>query len=226
MIITIDGPVATGKSTIAKMLAQELGYVYFDTGAMYRGLTLLAMEKNINMDDPKAIEDLLMEFNFEIKLKNREKAYFVNNQDVTLAIRSPQINEYVSKISANPAVREKLVATQREFSIGINAVFEGRDMGTIVFPSADLKIFLTASSNVRARRRFNELKALFPEENQNLTLEEALDNLNKRDYYDTTREFSPLKKASDAFEIDTSDLTLNEVVIKILELKDSKNARY
>lgn len=225
MIITIDGPVATGKSTIAKMLAQELGYVYFDTGAMYRGITLLAMEKNVNADDEKAIENLLNEFHFEIKIKDRERAYFVNKQDVTLAIRSPQINASVSKIAANLSVREKLVATQREFAKGINAVFEGRDMGTVVFPNANLKIFLTATPHIRAQRRFNELKALFPEQNENLTLEEALESLNKRDYYDTTREFSPLKKASDAFEIDTSDLTLDEIVMKILELKDAQKHR-
>lgn len=174
MIITIDGPIATGKSTIAKKLAEELGYIYFDTGAMYRGITWLALTKGIDIDDPNQLAALLKEFVFEIKIKHGERQYWVNKQDVTTPIRGDQVTASVSKVAASPAVRDKLVSMQREFSIGVNAIFEGRDMGTVVFPEADLKIFLTARIEVRADRRFQELKAKFPEESAELTIEKEL----------------------------------------------------
>ncbi len=221
MIITIDGPVATGKSTIAKRLAEEMGYIYFDTGAMYRALTWLAINKGLDVAKPEQLEELLKDFNFNIKVKQGEKHYWVGKVDVTAEIRSPKITTRVSEISANAEVRKKLVAMQREFATGVNAVFEGRDMGSVVFPDADMKIFLTARPEVRAQRRFNELKAKFPEESENLTLEVALDSLNKRDHTDSSRVNSPLIQANDAILVDTSDLTIEGVVIKILEIKDS-----
>lgn len=220
MIIVIDGPIATGKSTIAKKLAEELGYIYFDTGAMYRGITFLALQKKIDIDDPAQLSELLDEFLFEIKIKHGERQYWVNKQDVTDIIRGDQITSNVSRIAANPAVREKMVAMQRNFAVGVNSVFEGRDMGTVVFPNADLKIFLTARTEVRAKRRFDELKTKFPEENKDLTMNKAIENINKRDTYDSTRVTSPLKQAPDAFLIDTSDKTIDEIVLEILELKD------
>lgn len=221
MIITIDGPIATGKSTIAKKLAEELGYICFDTGAMYRGITLLALEKKIDIDDPAQLAELLKDFVFEIKTKHGERQYWVNKQNATDVIRGDQVTSNVSRIAANPAVREKLVEMQRNFAIGVNSIFEGRDMGTVVFPNADLKIFLTARIEVRAERRFNELKAKFPEETANLTLEQAIEDINKRDTYDSTRVTSPLMQAEDAHLVDTSDKTIDEVVLEILELKDS-----
>lgn len=221
MIITIDGPIATGKSTIAKKLAEELGYIYFDTGAMYRGITWLALAKGMDVDNPQQLQELLEEFLFEIKIKHGERHYWVNKQDVTDAIRTLQVTSNVSKIAANPAVRSKLVAMQRNFAIGVNAIFEGRDMGSVVFPDADLKIFLTARLDVRAKRRFLELKAKFPEETANLTIERAIDDINKRDTYDSTRVTSPLKQADDAILLDTSDKTIDEIVLEILELKDA-----
>lgn len=220
MIITIDGPVATGKSTIAKKLAEELGYIYFDTGAMYRGITYLALEKKIDIDDPAQLATLLNEFIFEIKIKHGERQYWVNKQNVTDIIRSDQITSNVSKIAANPAVREKLVSLQRNFAIGVNSIFEGRDMGTVVFPNADLKIFLTARIEVRGERRFKELKEKFPEDSANLTMDKAIEDINQRDTYDSTRVTSPLKQAEDAFLVDTSDKTIDEIVLEILELKD------
>lgn len=220
MIITIDGPIATGKSTIAKKLAEELGYIYFDTGAMYRGITLLALEKKIDIDDPAQLASLLEDFIFEIKIKHGERQYWVNKQNVTDIIRGDQVTSSVSRIAANPAVREKLVSMQRNFAIGVNSIFEGRDMGTVVFPNADLKIFLTARIEVRAERRFLELKAKFPEECTNLTIDKAIEDINKRDTYDSTRVTSPLKQAEDAFLVDTSDKTIDEIVLEILELKD------
>lgn len=225
MIIAIDGQIATGKSTIAKKLAEELGYIYFDTGAMYRGITWLAIIKNIDIDDPIQMEALLKEFLFEIKVKRGERQYWVNKQDVTLPIRGDQVTSHVSKIAANPVVRNKLVHMQREFALGVNAVFEGRDMGTVVFPNADLKIFLTARLEVRAQRRYLELKAKFPDETANLTMEKAIEDINKRDNYDSTRVTSPLMKADDAIVVDTSEKTIDEIVQEILELKDAMSIR-
>lgn len=221
MIITIDGPVATGKSTIAKKLAEELGYIYFDTGAMYRACTWQALKNNCDFNDPLALEQMLNDFHFEIKVIRGEKHYFANKEDVTQAIRGREVTSRVSELSAHPAVREKLVALQRQFAVGVNAVFEGRDMGSVVFPNANLKIFLTARPEVRAKRRYDELKAKFPLESETLTLDQALENINKRDHYDSTRSASPLKQADDAFLVDTSDLSIAEVVMKILELRDS-----
>lgn len=222
MIITIDGPIATGKSTIAKKLAAELGYIYFDTGAMYRALTWLAIEKKCNLDDLQELQALMDDFHYEIKVKQGEKQYFVNKQDVSLAIRGEKVTSVVSKIAADPKIRERLVALQRDFATGVNAVFEGRDMGTVVFPHASLKIFLTARPEVRAKRRFEELKVKFPEECKDLNLEQTLEEINRRDQYDSTREASPLRQAEDALLVDTSDMTLDEVVAHILELKDRR----
>lgn len=225
MIITIDGPVATGKSTIAKKLAEELGYIFFDTGAMYRALTYAIIKNNVDADNPQALEEFLKKFNFDIKIQQRQKKYFANGEDVTGAIRSEKVTSTVSKISAIPAVREKLTAIQRQFALGVNAVFEGRDMGTTVFPDAKLKIFLSGRPEVRAKRRFEEIQRENPEEAKMMTLEQVLDSINQRDAYDSSRTLSPLKKADDAYVIDTSDLTIDEVVLKIHEYKDTLKTR-
>lgn len=225
MIITIDGPVATGKSTIAKKLAASMGYIYFDTGAMYRSATYAIMNQNIALDDTEALKNFLNNFDFHIKILRGERRYFVGKEDVTDKIRSEKVSIETSHVSANPLVREKMVEFQRKASSGVNAVFEGRDMGTIVFPQADLKIFLTGREDVRAQRRYNELVAKFPAEAENLTMAKVLEDLNERDRYDSEREASPLKCADDAFKIDTSDLTPDEIVFKILECKDIASAR-
>lgn len=225
MIITIDGPIATGKSTLAKTLAHEIGYIYFDTGAMYRCAAYGITKNNINIDDPQQLKEFLKKFKFEIKIKHGNRRYFVDDEDVTDKIRLRDVTSYVSKIAAKPEVREKLVALQREFSVGVNAVFEGRDMGTVVFPEAQVKIFLAGRPEVRAKRRYDELKAKYPEQTKDLTLEQALEDLNQRDNFDITRENSPLKQASDALVIDTSDLTIDEIIFKILEFKDGMKTR-
>ena len=225
MIITIDGPIATGKSTIAKKLAREIGYIYFDTGAMYRCLTYGIIKHQVNIEDPKAMEEFLKNFKFEIKIKHGERFYLVDGEDVSLKIRGSEVTSAVSRASALPAVRQKLVALQREWAVGVNAVFEGRDMGTIVFPSAELKIFLTGKPETRALRRFNELRTKFPEETTDLTIEKVLEEINARDTYDTQREVSPLKQADDAFVVDTSDLSIEEIILKILEYKDTLRTR-
>lgn len=225
MIITIDGPIATGKSSIAKKLAAEIGFIFFDTGAMYRCLTYGILKHNINIDDPAALAEFLKDFRFDIKIKRGERLYYVEDEDITLKIRGPEVTAAVSKVSAIPAVREKLVALQREMAVGVNAVFEGRDMGTVVFPNAQLKIFLTGRPEVRAVRRFSELRAKFPNETQDLTLEKVIEDITARDNYDTQREISPLRQADDACVIDTSDMTIDEIILKILEFKDTMKTR-
>lgn len=218
MIITIDGPIATGKSTIAKAVAKEVGYIYFDTGAMYRCLTYGIIKNKIAYEDSDQLKRFLAQFQFEIKLKLGEKHYFVENEDVTEKIRLEKVTGMVSKISAIKEVREKLVAIQREFALGVNAVFEGRDMGTVVFPEAQIKIYLTGKPEVRATRRYEELKKKY---NLEVTFEQVLKEITERDQYDMTREISPLCQPKEAYVIDTSDLSIPDIVLKILEYKDT-----
>lgn len=225
MIITIDGPVATGKSTLAKRLAEAIGYIYYDTGAMYRSVTYAILKKGINVNDADALESFLKSFDFTIKIKHGERFYFVDEENVTDKIRQDEVTSQVSRISAIPQVREKLVELQREFAKGVNAVFEGRDMGTVVFPKADLKLFLIGRPEVRARRRYEEMKTKYPEESKSLTLEKAEQDILARDAYDSARETSPLRKAEDAFEVDTSDSTVDELIYKILEIKDTRKRK-
>lgn len=221
MIITIDGPVATGKSTLAKKLASAIGYIYYDTGAMYRAITYAILKNGINIDNPEELDNFLNHFNFDIKIQRGARFYFVDDEDVTDKIRLSEVTSQVSRISANPKIREKLLHLQRELSVGVNAVFEGRDMGTVVFPNADLKIFLVGRPEVRAKRRYDELKAKYPD----LTLEQTEKEILARDEYDSNRSVSPLKKADDAFEVDTSDATVDELIYKILEIKDTRKRK-
>lgn len=221
MIITIDGQIATGKSTVAKKLAQEIGFIYFDTGAMYRCATYGALKEHVNVDDPAQLDEFLKRFTFDIKIRRGDRFYYVGDEDVTDKIRGHEVTAFVSKVSAIPAVRKKLVETQQKYAQGVNAVFEGRDMGTVVFPDAFVKVFLTGRLDVRAKRRFDELKAKYPKDSENLTLEQAEADIIKRDNYDMSRETSPLCQAPDAFVVDTSDLTVDEIVFNILEYKDS-----
>jgi CMP/dCMP kinase len=222
MIITIDGPIATGKSTIAKQLALELGFIYVDTGAMYRCLTYSILKAQIAPSDTTAIVKHLENFKFDIKVRHGKRSYIVGEENVTDIIRGEEVTSNVSKVSAIKEVREKLVDLQRNFSNGINAVFEGRDMGTVVFPEANVKIFLKGAPAIRAKRRYEEFKEKYPQDFQELTLEQTIEDITNRDHYDTSREISPLKQADDAFVIDTSELTIEEVIEKILEYKDTK----
>lgn len=221
MIITIDGPVATGKSAVAKKLAEAIGYIFFDTGAMYRTLTYAVLKHKIDIHQSDHLQKFLENFQLDIKIVKQERRYFFEEEDVTQKIRGKDVTLAVSEVAAVKSVRDKLTAVQRELAIGVNAVFEGRDTGTVIFPDASLKIFLTGSAEVRAKRRFDELKAKYPEESKTLTLEKCLEDINKRDIYDSTREHAPLCQAEDAYVIDTSDLSIDEVVFKILEYKDS-----
>lgn len=225
MIITIDGQIATGKSTVAKALAREIGYIYVDTGAMYRCLTYAALKRKINLDNPEELAQFLHDFKFVMRIKHETKHYFVDNEDVTDKIRLGDVTAAVSRVSAIKEVREKLVALQRELAEGVNCVVEGRDMGTVVFPRAEIKVFLSGRPEVRAKRRFDELKAKYPEESTNLTMEQTLQEINQRDTHDMNREISPLKQASDALVVDTSDKSIGDIVLEILEYKDSLKTR-
>ncbi len=210
MIITIDGPVGTGKSTIAKQLADKLGYLFVDTGAMYRCLTYGILKYNV-----KDLKPFLETFTFEIKIIDGHKRYFYEGEDISVSIRQDQVTSKVSEISAIPKVREKLVDLQRSLGQNTNAVFDGRDMGTVVFPDAELKIYLTADPKVRAQRRFDELEKKFPQNHP--SYEEVLQSVIDRDTRDTTRKHSPLKPADDAHIMDTSDLSIDQVLESITQ---------
>lgn len=212
MIIAIDGPAGAGKSTIAKKVADSLGYVYIDTGAMYRAFTYELLTSSISLSDIEEITKVLEKTNIEFK--NNE--IFLNNLNVTNEIRSKNVTANVSAVSAIPQVREKLVNLQRKIASESNSILDGRDIGTVVFPNAELKIFLTASVKIRALRRYNELIA----KDKNIDINEIEAEIEKRDKLDSSRETSPLIKASDAIEIDTSDLSIDEVANTILKLAE------
>lgn len=226
MIITIDGPIATGKSTIARHLARQIGFIYFDTGAIYRALAYAILRDGVDIHQREQLEALLGRFRFDVRFLRGEPRYWLNDEDVTLEIRSPEVTAVVSEIAAIASVREKLMRIQHENARGVNAVFEGRDMGTTVFPDAEIKIFLTGRPEVRARRRYDELRAKFPDRTMDLTIEQTLEQINQRDAYDTSRELSPLRQADDAYVIDTSDLSTDEIILKILEYRDSRKTRH
>lgn len=219
MIITIDGPSGTGKSTVAKRVAKELGFSFFDTGAMYRSLAWWILQEKIDPSDQIAIAERLSLFHYQIHGGiGGEKRYFVGNADVTEEIRGSNISSVASKISAYPEVRQAITALQREFGSQGDAVFEGRDMGTVVFPNAEVKIFLTASADVRAKRRFDELVCKFPELAETFDYDQVLKEMEERDRNDATRAASPLKQAEDAILVDTSHLSLEQVVRIVLDL--------
>ena len=210
MIIAIDGPAGSGKSTIAKLVALELGFEYLDTGAMYRMVTLRLVNKKISLEDIRSIEKELKNMKIDI-LNNR---FFLNNVDVTDEIRTPIVSENVSKVAKIKEIRYKMVELQREISKSKNTILDGRDIGTVVLPHADLKIYQIASVETRAKRRYLENK----ERGLEADLETIKKEIEQRDYQDMHRAISPLKKADDAIELDTSNMTLEEVVDQVLTL--------
>ena len=222
MIITIDGPSGTGKSTVAKRLAEQLGFSYFDTGAMYRAVTYGLLKQSISFEDTQKIEQFLGSFTFTIRQLDGAKQYFSGDEEVTKPIRSQKVTYHVSEVAALDIVRQSLVAIQRRFAEGIDAVFEGRDLGTVVFPQANVKIFLNASPEVRAERRHRELLATQGSKEPVLNREEVRESLARRDEKVSTRAHSPLRQAGDAYFLDTSGLTVEQVVaaaISKIELK-------
>ena len=218
MQVAIDGPASSGKSTISKLIAKKTNFLYLDTGAMYRATTLEFLRNNFSVDDEKAIEELLD--NLDISFKNTEdgQLVFLNGDDVTREIRDLEVTRNVSEISAIKAVRVKLVQMQRELAENHSIIMDGRDIGTVVLPNAELKIFLVASVKERALRRYRENQ----EKGIELSLEKLEEEIAHRDFLDSTRKESPLKKADDAIEIDTTSLSIQEVVFKITNLIQEK----
>jgi len=208
LIIAIDGPAASGKSTTARLVARRLGYLHVDTGAMYRAVTLKVLRNGIQPDDEDAIARLVDRTHVELKKVNSSLKVFLDSEDVTEEIRSREVTNAVSAVSRQRRVREAMVREQRLMSEGKGIVLEGRDIGTVVFPDADLKIFLVAGIEARARRRQRELKA----KGVHTDLAVVLTELKERDHIDSTRKESPLRRAPDAVELDTSQLTIEEQV--------------
>ncbi|HSW87140.1 MAG TPA: (d)CMP kinase [Rhabdochlamydiaceae bacterium] len=222
MIVTIDGPAGTGKTTVAKKVAEALHFPYFDTGAMYRAVTWLLLEKQIEFSDVERIEKELSHFTFIIKGEGEDKRYIVDGQDVSQQIRSQKVTAAVSQVSALPSVRLALWKMQHEFGKKGDAVFEGRDMGTVVFPDAEVKIFLTARPEIRAQRRLNEIIEKKSSDANEMDHDKMLAEIIRRDEYDSSRTLAPLKCADDAFIIDTSDLSIDQVVNAILKYIKNK----
>ncbi len=215
IIITIDGWSSCGKSTLAKRLAKELGYIYVDSGAMYRAITLYFLRNNIDLAEKKKIKEALKNISLEFSKnpQNGKTEIYLNGENVEYLIRDLVIAEKVSDVAAIKEVREFAVAQQQKMGAPKGIVMDGRDIGTVVFPKAELKIFLTADNAVRVERRFKEMY----EKNPNVTVEEVKNNLEMRDYIDSHREVSPLKQAKDALVLDNTDLTEKQTFEKALE---------
>ena len=218
LIIAVDGPSGAGKSTVAKALAKRLGYVYIDTGAMYRAVALNAKEKAISIEDERALGRLASALNIIFIMVGKETRVFCNEEDMTEAIRSPEISLLASEISKRKGVRKVLVRMQRRMGREGGVVLEGRDIGTVVFPNADVKFYLDAETEERARRRFNELKGKGIRGNFKKTLREVM----QRDHSDMHRTHSPLKKAADAMLIDSTQRSVEEVVKEMARIVMAK----
>ena len=212
--IAIDGPAGAGKSTIAKEIARRLGFIYVDTGAMYRAMALYLLKKEIPTDDPEKIRAASQKADITIAYKDGLQQVLLDGENVTAFLRTEEVGNMASVSSANPDVRKKLVELQQELDSRENVVMDGRDIGTCVLPNANVKIYLTATTACRAKRRYDELTA--KGETCDLAVIEA--DIAKRDHQDMTREHSPLRQAEDAVLLDSSDLTISEVVERILEL--------
>ncbi|MBQ6812534.1 MAG: (d)CMP kinase [Agathobacter sp.] len=212
--IAIDGPAGAGKSTIAKQLAKELGFVYVDTGAMYRAFAYYFLTNNISAEDEAAISAACPNVTISITYEDGVQNVWLNGENVSGVIRNEAVGKMASATSVYPVVRTKLVELQQELAKTTDVIMDGRDIGTVVLPNADVKIYMTASSAVRAKRRFDELVAKGVE----CDLDEIEKDIIERDYRDMNRETSPLKKADDAYELDTSDLDINGVVNAMKEI--------
>lgn len=222
MIVAIDGPAASGKSTTAKMVAKKLQMTYLDTGAMYRAVTLALLRSNTDLDDYDSVCQVVDELELDIYDQEGKTVVILDGEDVSQAIRSVPVTKNVSAVSAMKYVREAMVEIQRNIGKKTNCVVEGRDIGTVVFPDAEFKIFMVADVQMRAERRLKELQEM----GDDRSLQEVMADLKRRDKKDSTRAHSPLQKAGDAIEIDTSMLSINqqvEKVEKIINLVREKN---
>ena len=213
--VAVDGPAGSGKSTITKMVAKNLGYNYVDTGAMYRGLTYDFLKNNLTELDEKKIELLLSKVKFEVKFIDRVQYVFVNDEDVSEKIRTAEVSKFTSLFAKSPAVREFLIDTQRNLAMSNNIIMDGRDIASVVLPDADVKIFLTASVEERARRRVLDFER---QGVVDIDFDKVKADIAARDYQDENRDIAPLVKVDDAVLIDTTNLTITEVVEKMTEL--------
>ena len=216
--IAIDGPAGAGKSTIAKKVASEKNYIYVDTGAMYRAMALYLFRLGVNPDDSAAISANCVGADITIEYRDGVQVVLLDGENVNSLLRTPEVSDMASRTSVNGDVRNKLMELQQELARRQNVVMDGRDIGTVVLPDAQVKIYLTASVAVRAKRRFLELM----EKIGNADLEEIEAQIRERDYRDMNRPIAPLKQAEDAVRVDTSDMTIDEVVAKILSVIDEK----
>ena len=218
--IAIDGPAGAGKSTIARRVAKELSFIYVDTGAMYRAMALYLLRKEVNKDDTEQIGNICQDAEISIEYQNGEQIVLLNDENVNSYLRTEEVGNMASVSSAVPRVREKLLSLQRKLARDMSVVMDGRDIGTTILPDADVKIYLTASSLTRAKRRYLELQ----EKGTVCNLDEIQKDIEERDQRDMNREISPLRQAEDAVLVDSSDLTIQQVVDRILQIFRSKTA--
>ncbi len=219
--IAIDGPAGAGKSTLARKAAQELGYIYVDTGALYRTVGLYSIRKGYDTKDAQRVISTLKDIKIDLGFTDEGQRVYLNGEDVSEDIRTPEASMGASNVSAIPKVREFLFDLQKEIAKNNNCLMDGRDIGTVVLPNAQVKIFLTASPETRAKRRYDELVA----KGADVTFQDVLDDLIKRDYQDTHREIAPLKAAEDAVILDTSELTFEgslEAILSVIAKKSDK----
>ncbi len=211
--VAIDGPAGAGKSTVARAAAKELGYIYVDTGALYRAVGVCALRLGVATDDAAAVEGILGSVKVELKFTNGEQQVFLNGENVSSEIRTPEASMAASNVSAIPAVRAFLFDLQKNIAAENDCIMDGRDIGTVVLPDAQVKIFLTASPEIRARRRYDELTA----KGQQVEYDDVLDDLIKRDYNDSHREVAPLRPADDSVTVDTSGLSLEQSIERVIQ---------
>ena len=212
--IAIDGPAGAGKSTIAKLIAKKKNLIYVDTGAMYRAVALYILRQKTDLEDAEAIASVCREADITIRYEDGVQVVYLNGENVNAYLRTEEVGNTASKTSANPAVREHLLSLQRKLASENDCIMDGRDIGTVVLPDAQLKVFLTASSDVRAKRRFDELVA----KGEAADFEKIKADIEQRDYQDMHREIAPLKQAVDARLVDTSDMNIDQVVDTICKL--------
>ncbi|EFG54977.1 (d)CMP kinase [Lactobacillus amylolyticus] len=221
MQVAIDGPASAGKSTVAKIIAKKLSFLYIDTGAMYRACTVIARNHGLDYGDESGILKAIGQDGIELKSENGEQKVYSAGKDISVEIRTPEISANVSQVSALPKVREKMTTLQRQMAGKTDVIMDGRDIGTTVLPDAEVKIFLVASARSRAERRLLDLKQRGIKSDQ--TVDQIEKDIAARDYKDSHRKVSPLKKADDAIEVDTTSMTIDQVVDRILsEIKKSK----
>lgn len=212
--ISIDGPSGAGKSTIARALAEKIGFEYLDTGAMYRAVTFAVLDKRIDLKDNDALQNFLESLSLDVI----DNHVIMNGVNLDRELRSKEVTDVVSKVSSLPMVREKLVSLQREIASNKSIILDGRDIGSVVLPHADVKFFLTATPEERAKRRFEQLKG-----SEEQSFEEILSSIKKRDQYDSTRKESPLVKTKDMIEVDSTDRSIHEVLTFMMDVMEKKN---